>query len=119
MPDRHTASISTHVLDTERGEPARGVPVTLSRHTDTTLQRLSSAETGLDGRVPDLLEGRPLEPGTYQISFDAAAYFHAQGREADFFQRVTLEFEITDTRRQYHVPLLLSRYACSSYRGSP
>jgi 5-hydroxyisourate hydrolase len=118
MPDRHTASISTHVLDTERGEPARGVRVTLSRGGEAAARPLSSAETSQDGRVPDLLQGRPLEAGTYQISFDAAAYFRAQGREADFLQRITLEFQVADTARHYHVPLLLSRYACTSYRGS-
>jgi 5-hydroxyisourate hydrolase len=106
-------TLSTHVLDVERGLPAVGVPVALYRGAE----RLGSVETNADGRIPDLAGG-PLAAGVYRITFDVAAYFHAQGRSAPFLQRVTIEFEATATDRHYHVPLLLSPYACTSYRGS-
>lgn len=110
-------SISTHVLDTERGEPAEGVPVALARWDGSRLVRLAEAETNADGRIADLLGG-PLEPGGYQIIFDVAAYFRELDGDVPFLSRVTIDFEIGDDTRHYHVPLLISRYACSSYRGS-
>lgn len=110
-------SISTHVLDTERGEPAEGVPVALARWDGSRLVRLAEAETNADGRIADLLGG-PLEPGGYQIIFDVAAYFRELDGDVPFLSRVAIDFEITDDTRHYHVPLLLSRYSCSSYRGS-
>lgn len=110
-------SISTHVLDTERGEPAAGVPVTLSRWEGNRLVRLSEAETDDDGRVRDLLDGA-LEIGSYQIAFDVAAYFRELDGDVAFLTRVALDFEVLDDERHYHVPLLMSRYSCSSYRGS-
>jgi 5-hydroxyisourate hydrolase len=106
-------TLSTHVLDVELGVPACGVPVTLYRGQ----QHLATTETGADGRIADLA-GSELAAGVYRITFDAAAYFHAQGRPAPFLQRVTIEFEALATDRHYHVPLLLSPYACTSYRGS-
>ncbi len=110
-------SISTHVLDTERGEPARGVPVTLSRREGDRLVELTTAETNDDGRIPDLVGG-PLTAGGYQLSFDVAAYFRKQGRDVPFFSRFVVEFQITNTARHYHIPLLLSPYSGASYRGS-
>jgi 5-hydroxyisourate hydrolase len=110
-------SISTHVLDTERGEPATGVPVTLARRDGDALAPLSRQETNADGRIADLLGG-PLRPGSYQIIFDVAAYLRRLGRDPAFFTRVAIEFEIRDTGRHYHVPLLLTPYSCASYRGS-
>ena len=106
-------SLSTHVLDVERGLPAVGVPVSLYRAD----QRLAAAETNHDGRIADL-GGGALETGTYRLVFDVAAYFAAQGRSAPFLRRVSLEFEMHGSDRHYHVPLLLSPYACTSYRGS-
>ncbi|HEX9370335.1 MAG TPA: hydroxyisourate hydrolase [Roseiflexaceae bacterium] len=110
-------SISTHVLDTERGEPAAGVPVTLARWDGDRLVRLAEAETNDDGRVPDLL-GEALEGGAYQLAFDVAAYFRELDGDVPFLSRVTIDFEILDSGRHYHVPLLVSRYSCASYRGS-
>jgi 5-hydroxyisourate hydrolase len=110
-------SISTHVLDTERGEPAEGLPVTLSRWDGNRLARLAEAETNSDGRIQDLL-GAELEAGSYQLAFDVAAYFRELDGDVPFLSRVVIEFEILDSDRHYHVPLLLSRYSCSSYRGS-
>lgn len=110
-------SISTHVLDTERGEPAPGVSVLLSRWEQDRLNRLVEAETDNDGRIRDLL-GDTLQPGSYQLAFEVAAYFREQGGDILFLSRVVIDFEIADTERHYHIPLLLSRYSCTSYRGS-
>jgi 5-hydroxyisourate hydrolase len=117
MPPHRQPTISTHVLDNERGQPAVGVRVTLERRDDDGLSVLLEAVTNADGRVDDLLGG-PLEAGVYRIGFDAAGYFARQGGEVPFVRAVTIEFEIVDTQRHYHVPLLMTRYACTSYRGS-
>ena len=117
MPDRREPGISTHVLDTERGEPAAGVTVRLARWDGEVLAPLAGAETDPDGRIASLAPA-PLRVGRYQLSFDVAAYFLARGGPPPFLSRVSIDFEIADPRRHYHVPLLVSRFACSSYRGS-
>jgi 5-hydroxyisourate hydrolase len=106
-------TLSTHVLDVERGIPAVGVRVSLHRDED----QLAHAETNTDGRIADMAGGE-LSAGVYRLTFDVGAYFRSLGREAPFLQRVTIEFEAQATDRHYHVPLLLSPYACTSYRGS-
>jgi 5-hydroxyisourate hydrolase len=117
MTKERSPSISTHVLDTERGEPAVGVPVALSRWDGGTLALLAAHETNQDGRIPSFLT-EPLQAGSYQLAFDVAAYFRRQGLALAFLSKVVIEFQVHDSQRHYHVPLLLSRYACSSYRGS-
>jgi 5-hydroxyisourate hydrolase len=99
-------SLSTHVLDTARGEPAAGVRVTLQRDGVT----VTEAVTDADGRVRDL---GPMSAGRYRLVFDTAAYL---GPDA-FFPSVTVEFAVT-VDRHYHVPLLLSPFGYSTYRGS-
>jgi 5-hydroxyisourate hydrolase len=108
-------TLSTHVLDTELGVPAAGVPITL--YLADSSEPLATAETNADGRIPDLL-GHPLDPRRYRLVFDVAAYFARQGRSAPFLTRISIEFEASRSDRHYHVPLLLSPYACTSYRGS-
>jgi 5-hydroxyisourate hydrolase-like protein (transthyretin family) len=93
-------TISTHVLDTERGRPAAGVRVELWRGGEL----LGSAETDADGRIRDLARG---DPGTYRIVFHPPS---------PFFRRVELELELVEGH--HHVPLLFSSYGCASYRGS-
>ncbi len=110
------ASVSTHVLDTERGEPAAGVPVALGRWEGERLVRLAEGETDADGRIRDLARG--LDAGGYQIAFDLAAYFRELDGDVPFIARVAIDFEVLDEDRHYHVPLLASRYSCTSYRGS-
>ena len=105
-------SISTHVLDAVSGKPAAGVPVALL---DAGHVTLASAHTDDDGRVAAL--GDELSPGVYRLQFDTAAYFTGRGIGA-FYPEVTIAFEITDAAGKYHVPLLLSPYAYSTYRGS-
>lgn len=106
-------TLSTHVLDIERGVPAPGVPVSLYRGEHC----LAHAHTNTEGRIPDLASDS-LADGTYRIEFDALAYFTSQGRAAPFLKRISIEFEVHARDRHYHVPLLLSPYACTSYRGS-
>jgi 5-hydroxyisourate hydrolase len=117
MPAHRQPTISTHVLDNERGQPAVGVRVMLERRQGDQHIPLADGLTGADGRIDSLLPGELLA-GTYRITFEAAGYFAAQGGEAPFIRTVSIELEIVDTGRHYHVPLLLTRFACTSYRGS-
>jgi 5-hydroxyisourate hydrolase len=116
LPKTPGLSLSTHVLDTERGQPAVGVPVTLSRWADGELVLVACGETDRDGRINCL--GETLSEGAYQLAFDVAAYQRGQGREAPFLQRVVVEFRAVEDARHYHVPLLLSPYSGTIYRGS-
>jgi hydroxyisourate hydrolase len=106
-------SLSTHVLDTELGAPASGLAIALYRDE----HRLAAAVTGADGRVADL-GGGALQAGVYRLVFDVATYLEAHGRAAPFLRRVTIEFELDARQPHYHVPLLMTAYACTSYRGS-
>jgi 5-hydroxyisourate hydrolase len=117
MPPHRRPTISTHVLDNERGQPAAGVYVRLERQSRHGFALLTEATTDADGRVGDLLSGE-LVAGVYRITFDAAGYFADRGGETPFVRVVSIEFEIEDTARHYHVPLLMTRFACVSYRGS-
>ncbi len=112
----HRSAITTHVLDTALGRPAAGVPVRLAR-IDANRQTsvLAEAITDDDGRVAELGPDR-VPAGTYQLRFDTAAYGAATGQEC-FFPEVTLTFAISE-ERHHHVPLLLSPFAYSTYRGS-
>ena len=107
------SSVSTHVLDTGLGIPAREVPVRLSRVADEPLV-IESATTDEDGRIAVL--GTELEAGTYHLWFDIASYAEASGQDI-FFPEVTVTFTVAD-ERHYHIPLLLSPFAYSTYRGS-
>ena len=112
MAEAARPTISTHVLDTERGMPATGVRVTLSRlDVGNGPIRMTQALTDADGRVRDLLE-RPLVAGDYRLEFDVA---HEDG---SFFTKLAVDVRIADTSRSYHVPLLLAPYAMTTYRGS-
>jgi 5-hydroxyisourate hydrolase len=105
-------TISTHVLDTSSGRPADGVHVTLWRlDGDEPPGRMTQALTDADGRVRDLLE-RPLVPGDYRLEF------RVPNERSAFFERLAVDFRVTDTTRSYHVPLLLSPFGLSTYRGS-
>ncbi|MCV7174289.1 hydroxyisourate hydrolase [Mycolicibacterium sphagni] len=105
-------SLSTHVLDAVTGKPALAVAVTL---TDADGAVLASGRTDDDGRIASL--GGELGEGLYRISFDTGGYFAAAGIPT-FYPEVTVAFEITDPAAHYHVPLLLSPYSYSTYRGS-
>lgn len=112
------SGISTHVLDTARGRPAAGIAVSLEIRTGSDWARLADAATDATGRAANLiLPARPFERGTYRLLFDAATYFRAQGVET-FYSQVTVTFEVRDPAEHYHVPLLLSPWGYTTYRGS-
>jgi 5-hydroxyisourate hydrolase len=96
-----SASLSTHILDVERGRPAAGVPVDLFRGDE----QVASGKTDSDGRIAELASS--LEPGAYRLVF---------APPSPFFRRVELELALEDGH--YHVPLLVSSYSCITYRGS-
>jgi 5-hydroxyisourate hydrolase len=110
-------SLSTHVLDAVRGKPAAGVAVRLESVTAGGSAALARVRTDPDGRVR---EGLPavLEPGVYRLVFDTAAYFAEQGVEEFFYPEVVVCFTVADAAAHHHVPLLLSPFAYSTYRGS-
>jgi 5-hydroxyisourate hydrolase len=104
--------ITTHVLDTARGRPASGIPVTLEFASDGQWTAIGSGTTGADGRLSDLVPaGFKLRAGFYRISFATAAY-------STFYPRVEVTFVIENTSEHYHIPLLLSPFGYSTYRGS-
>ena len=110
------SAITTHVLDTSRGRPAGGVTVTLEFLCEEGWKWLGGGRTDDDGRVRDLF-GNEVVPGTYRLTFDTASYF-AASRTEGFFPLVQLVFQVRDSSRDHHVPLLLSPYGYSTYRGS-
>ena len=115
------SGISTHVLDTARGRPAAGVAVSLARKTGNGWTELAAASTDAGGRVGNLLPAQVKDPaGTYRLRFDVGAYFAAQGAGADaapFYPYVEIVFQIRDVEH-YHVPLLVSPFGYTTYRGS-
>jgi 5-hydroxyisourate hydrolase len=111
--------ITTHVLDTSRGLPAVGVRVALDRQTGPeSWTELASGVTNADGRLVDwLAEAGNLTAGIYRLRFATAAYFHSLGVRC-FFPEVQILFQVDDPRGHLHVPLLLSPYGYTTYRGS-
>lgn len=108
--------VTTHVLDAVSGRPAVGVAAALEQRTDGGWSPVAEGRTDDDGRIADLGPG-DLEPGTYRVTFDTGAYFAAAG-VTGFYPEVTVAFRLDDPAAHYHVPLLLSPYAFSTYRGS-
>jgi 5-hydroxyisourate hydrolase len=109
------SAVTTHVLDTALGRPAAGVPVRLESLAGAG-RLLASASTDEDGRVGDLGPER-VEPGAYRLVFDTASYFESSGRRG-FFPEVSVVFTVVEAGQHHHVPLLLSPFAYSTYRGS-
>lgn len=110
-------SISTHVLDITRGRPAEGVPVTLEKKDGPAFAHVRAAKTDADGRVKDLVPAGQLTAGTYRITFDTGAYFAASKTDS-FYPEASILFVVKDAEAHYHVPLLLSPFGYSTYRGS-
>jgi 5-hydroxyisourate hydrolase len=110
-------SISTHILDISRGRPAQGVPVTLEKKEGDAFTRVNAGKTDADGRVKELVPEGQLTEGTYRITFDTGSYFAATGVEG-FYPEASVVFVIRDAAAHYHVPLLVSPYGYSTYRGS-
>ena len=112
------SAITTHVLDTARGCPAAGVPITLELQSDDGWIAIGQGATDGDGRLKTLLaDGKRPAAGIYRISFDTDAYFRACGI-AGFYPSAQIAFRLSDPDQHYHVPLLLSPFGYSTYRGS-
>jgi 5-hydroxyisourate hydrolase len=115
--------LSTHVLDTMNGCPAAGMKVTLQRLTDAGAQAVKTLVLDADGRSPDgpLLDAAAMAAGHWRLLFEVAPYFRARGvalPEPPFIDTVQLDFGIADAAGHYHVPLLVSPWSYSTYRGS-
>ncbi|SRR6266849_5508939 len=111
-------TISTHVLDTSIGRPAASVTVQLQRQNGGTWTDVSRAVTDTDGRVSELLPpAGPAGAGGYRLIFGVGQYFRGRGVES-FYSSVSIDFVVRDPAAHYHVPLLLSPYGYSTYRGS-
>jgi 5-hydroxyisourate hydrolase len=109
--------ITTHVLDTATGMPAEGVAIDLYRIENGEWVRIATGTTNSDGRVPDLVpQGREITMAIYRMHFDTAAYFKKKEVEG-FYPYVDVVFELS-AEGHYHVPLLLSPFGYSTYRGS-
>ncbi len=112
------SQITTHILDTTRGLPAKNVPITLFTKDGESWKVKSSGITNNDGRLPGLLShDEKLPAGVYRMHFATAVYFKANN-EAGFYPYVDIVFEIDASGTHYHIPLLLTAYGYSTYRGS-
>jgi 5-hydroxyisourate hydrolase len=110
--------ITSHVLDIALGSPARDVVVRLEALQDTgTWKTLAARVTGPDGRADGLQGGTPLEARTYRLTFEIGSYFRASGRSC-FYPRVEITFDVAAPDEHHHVPLLVSPFGYSTYRGS-
>ena len=116
------ARLSTHVLDTSRGVPAAGVAIELHQLIDGQRRHVKNAVTDSDGRTDQpLLSGDALEPGVYELTFFAGDYHRGLGLALSappFLDQIVIRVGLADPQGNYHVPLLLSPYGYSTYRGS-
>lgn len=114
--------LTTHVLDTARGMPAPGIKIALYRVSGNSHKKIAEAETNADGRTdsPILPQGK-MKQGNYEMIFFCSDYLDQHGLSADeikFLDQIPIRFGVTDDDAHYHVPLLLSPYGYSTYRGS-
>jgi len=110
--------ITTHVLDTSRGGPAAGVEVILEVRQANGWSPIGRGSTDANGRLTTLMGVRPVSTGTYRLTFMTAAYHRDHGISHPFFPDVKVSFTIVDAASHYHVPLLLSPFGYSTYRGT-
>ncbi len=111
------SGISTHVLDVAAGRPAVGVEIALARQVGAGWQNCGLGETDADGRCRGLLEVAAVEEGLYRLTFQTGAYFLCDGRHT-LYPEVTITFEVKAAGGSYHIPLLLSPFGYTTYRGS-
>lgn len=113
------SNITTHILDISAGHPAQGVPVILEREDrESVWELIGKGRTDEDGRTQKLLAPEmSLVPGNYRLTFDTETYF-AQKQTEGFYPQVIVTFTVRDATQHYHVPLLLSPFGYSTYRGS-
>ena len=109
--------ITTHVLDTAQGRPAAGLEIYLEKKVGDSFVEIGRGHTNEDGRLPGLMHPGELEAATYRITFETGAWFEKEGTKG-FYPYVPVTFEITAPDQHYHVPLLLSPFGFSTYRGS-
>ena len=110
-------SLSTHVLNTAKGRPAADLEVTCEVRDGDRWRTLAQRRTDADGRIGDLIERDALQAGVHRLVFATGAWAD-RANEATFWPQVTVEFEVTSPSEHHHVPLLLSPYGYSTYRGS-
>ncbi len=110
-------TITTHVLDTSTGKPASGIVIRLEILRTNIWEHIGIGTTDDDGRLKTLLDGKAPEKAEYRIHFETDPYFAAQGKTG-FFPEVIIHFRIENPAQHHHVPLLLSPYGFSTYRGS-
>ena len=112
------SAITTHVLDTSRGCPAQGITAVLEFKTAEGWKELARGLTNADGRILDLVpKGKKIDPGVYRLTFETKPYLEGH-QIAGFYPYVPIVFEVRDSEQHYHVPLLLSPFGYSTYRGS-
>ena len=112
------SQITTHVLDAALGSPGQDIPISLARMEGNDWTIIGQGRTNADGRLPDLCpQGQVMPAGTYRMHFDTATYFQALDQQV-FYPWADVVFNIGDDGTHYHIPLLLSPYAYSTYRGS-
>ena len=110
--------ITTHVLDVSRGKPATGIEVQLEvLEANQVWRKLGESTTDADGRILNLIAREGFASGQYRLTFATAAYFAAKNLST-FYPQVQIEFTVAATSEHYHVPLLLSPFGYSTYRGS-
>ena len=109
--------ITTHILDTTRGRPAVGVEVELQEKSGAGWKSLGADTSDANGRCNSLMAEQKLKRGAYRLLFDVGRYFQEQEREA-FYSEITVTFEVHHPETHYHVPLLLSPFGYTTYRGS-
>ena len=112
------SQITTHILDTTRGLPAQNVPISLYVQNENNWEKIGGGITNSDGRLPNLLaDERKLPAGIYRMNFETNCYF-AENNETGFYPYVDIVFQLDDKGSHYHIPLLLSAFGYSTYRGS-
>jgi 5-hydroxyisourate hydrolase len=111
------SQITTHVLDTSLGRPAAGVPVILEFQKSGGWQEIGKGATDADGRLRHLLEPGAPVAGVYRLTFETGSYFHAR-KIHGLYPQITIAFQVEEAQEHYHIPLLLSPYGYSTYRGS-
>ena len=109
--------ITTHILDLESGLPAAEVSVTLAKEESGSWKELATGKTDGDGRIKNLLAAGSLTPGYYRICFNVESYFRGKNKKT-FYRTIPVEFNIEVVDRHFHVPLLISPFGYSTYRGS-
>jgi 5-hydroxyisourate hydrolase len=110
--------ITTHILDIAQGKPAAGVTVILEIRQSNDWSPVGRGTTDEDGRLTTLTDKRQMTPGTYRLTFDLGDYHKSQGLTSPFFPEAKVTFNVRDTASHYHLPLLISPFGYSTYRGA-